>query len=227
MNIFRRIGDIISSNVNSALDKMENPEKMIDLSITELENSIDEMRVLLAEKRGEISSLEKSIKDSEEALKRWDERASLAVEKGLDDMAREAIKEKKNVEKRLENARSSKEELANLTLKLEENLSLAKEKLTELNETSATLKARAKVAKERIRASKKTNVDESSSYSRRLEELKVKIERWEREADIRTSEVKIRSEKEKASPSFEELERDSEIERELEALKNRIKGETN
>ena len=44
MSVLRRISDIVSANVNSALDKMENPEKMIDLSIRELEAAILKMR---------------------------------------------------------------------------------------------------------------------------------------------------------------------------------------
>ena len=50
MNVLKRISDIVSSNINSALDKMENPEKMIDLSIRELEDALLRMRTDLREK---------------------------------------------------------------------------------------------------------------------------------------------------------------------------------
>ena len=39
MNTFKRLGDIISSNINSLLDRAENPEKMVDFSIRKLEDS--------------------------------------------------------------------------------------------------------------------------------------------------------------------------------------------
>ena len=47
MNVFKRLSDIIEANVNSALDRMEDPEKMIDLSIRELEDAIVKMRANL------------------------------------------------------------------------------------------------------------------------------------------------------------------------------------
>lgn len=226
MNIFKRIGDIVSSNVNSALDKMEDPEKMIDLSIRQLEDSIDEMRVLLSEKKSEQAKIENSIKESENLAARWNERARLAVEKDLDDMAREAIGEKRKIENTLEVERSAKSELDYLVGKLEENLADAKGKLADLKSTSVALKARAQVAKERLKVNKKANVDETASYSRRLEELKLKIERWETEADIHHEDLKKKAERQ--TPSFEELEKDSAIEKELEELKrqkNEMKAE--
>lgn len=226
MNIFKRIGDIVSSNVNSALDKMEDPEKMIDLSIRQLEDSIDEMRVLLSEKKSEQAKIENSIKESENLAARWNERARLAVEKDLDEMAREAIGEKRKIENTLEVERSAKSELDYLVGKLEENLADAKGKLADLKSTSGALKARAQVAKERLKVNKKANVDETASYSRRLEELKLKIERWESEADIHHEDLKKNAERQ--TPSFEELEKDSAIEKELEELKrqkNEMKAE--
>ena len=221
MNIFKRIGDIVSSNVNSALDKMEDPEKMIDLSIRQLEDSNDEMRVLLSEKKSEQAKIENSIKESENLATRWNERARLAVEKDLDDMAREAIGEKRKIEDTLEVERSAKSELDYLVGKLEENLTDAKGKLADLKSTSVALKARAQVAKERLKVNKKANVDETASYSRRLEELKLKIERWESEADIHHEDLKKKAERQ--TPSFEELEKDSAIEKELEELKRQKK----
>ena len=57
MNVFKRMGDIISSNVNSALDKMEDPKKMINLMITEMEDTEREIKVSIAEKSAELDSI--------------------------------------------------------------------------------------------------------------------------------------------------------------------------
>ena len=224
MNIFRRIGDIVSSNVNHALDRMEDPEKMIDLSIRQLEDSISEMKLLLSEKEADRKNLEKKIAEGEEQVARWADRAALAVEKNLDDMAREAIIEKKRVSTVLELDRDQLAELDALESKLTESLNTANEKLVELKETSVTLKTRAKIAKERLNVNKKANVSETADYQRRLEELKVRIERWESEADIH--QTTVRTEAQKATPTFEELERDAEIEKELEALKSSMNNKT-
>ena len=224
MNIFRRIGDIVSSNVNHALDRMEDPEKMIDLSIRQLEDSITEMKLLLSEKIGNRKALEDKIKETREQINRWTERAALAVEKGLDDMAREAILEKKKLNTLLQLDEEQLSDLDTIQDQLETSLTLAKEKLAELKETSATLKTRAKAAKERLEVNRKANVSETADYQRRLEELKVRIERWETEADIHQSTIK--TEKKAEATTFEELERNAEIEKELSALKESMNSKT-
>ena len=94
MNVFKRMGDIISSNVNSLLDKMEDPEKMIDLSITKLEDAICEMKATIAEKSAERKRLESIVAERRAARDRWQERAKLAAEKNEDQMAKEALEER-------------------------------------------------------------------------------------------------------------------------------------
>lgn len=219
MNVFKRIGDIISSNVNSALDRMEDPEKMIDLSIRELEDAIAEMRSTLAEKRVELVKCGNMVKDLKESVARWEERSRMALEKGLEDMAREAIKEKLSAKERLARAEEAESTLKEMIVSVEESLGKANDKLASLKETSLGLKARAKLAKARLKVEKQAKTDESAAYARRLEEMKAKIERWEAMADIHHESVG----KEAARPSFSDLEKDAEVEKELEELKCRLK----
>lgn len=218
MNVFKRIGDIISSNVNSALDKMEDPEKMIDLSIRELEDAIAEMRSTLAEKRIELVKCGNMVKDLKESAKRWEERSRMALEKGLDDMAREAIKEKLAAKERLMSAEEAESTLEAMINSVEESLDKANGKLASLKETSLSLKARAKLAKARLKVEKQAKADESASYARRIEEMKAKIERWEALADIHHESLKPEADK----PSFSDLEKDAEVEKELAELKSRM-----
>lgn len=221
MNVFKRIGDIISSNVNSALDKMEDPEKMIDLSIRELEDAIAEMRSTLAEKRIELVKCGNMVKDLKESVERWEERSRMALEKGLDDMAREAIKEKLAAKDRLKGAEEAESTLKEMINSVEESLDKANGKLTSLKETSLSLKARAKLAKARLKVEKQAKTDESASYARRIEEMKAKIERWEALADIHHDSVRTEADK----PSFSDLEKDAEVEKELAELKSKMKDE--
>ena len=77
MSVLRRISDIVSANVNSALDKMENPEKMIDLSIRELEAAILKMRTDLREKSSESRENDSLIKELKDAIERWQKKTKM------------------------------------------------------------------------------------------------------------------------------------------------------
>ena len=89
MNVFRRMSDIISSNVNSALDKMEDPKKMINLMIDKMEETSVSIRASIAEKLAALTTLDRQIKEAEEAAGRWAERAKLALKKENDELAYE------------------------------------------------------------------------------------------------------------------------------------------
>ena len=123
MNVFKRLSDIVSSNINSALDKMEDPKKMISLMIDEMEETAIEVRSSIAEKTAAQTTLEREIKSKEEAITRWTERAKMAVDKGNDDLAREAIAEKKTLEKQLVSLKSNLEVLKGIIVSLREQLS--------------------------------------------------------------------------------------------------------
>lgn len=218
MNTFRRISDIVSSNVNSILDRMEDPEKMIDLSIRELEDAILSLKSDLRLKKNETEVNNNIIISMKDSIARWDERALLAAEKGEDEMAREALREKRDLKERLKSVEESRLILEQSMKAGEESLREAEQKLKEMRATSDTLKARAKIAKDRI-ALNKTGCERKNFDSvRRAEEIRAKIERWESIADASSLECGN-----KTGMSFEEMEREDEIEKELKKLKESIK----
>ena len=218
MNVLKRISDIVSSNINSALDKMENPEKMIDLSIRELEDALLRMRTDLREKSSQSRENDSLINELKDTIERWRKRAELAAAKDEDDMAREALLEKRKIEEKLKTAEENRRILENLIKVTKENLADAEEKLKEMKESASVLKARARLAKDRMEVSKAANKNSNADYLRRLEEMRMKIEKWESLADIMQNDIKSDGRK-----TFEELERENEIEKELEEIKKGIK----
>ncbi len=218
MNVFKRIGDIVSSNINAALDKMEDPEKMLDLSIREMEDAIREMKCKEAEKSYEIRALEKAIADKKDAIERWRERAELAAEKGMDDMAREAISEKLHLSDEIKRDEEALSALKNLTEELKIRGKEAEDKLNQMKDKSSELRSYAKSAKEKKRTADLVEKSEGMKYERRMAEIKAKIDRWETEADATLS----RKPEEEKKPTFEELERQDAIEKELKELKETV-----
>lgn len=215
MNIFRRVSDIVSSQVNYVLEKMEDPEKMIDLSVEKLEEAVIEMKSIIAVRKSQERSLERALADKKEALDRWKKRAKLASDKDQDDLAREAIKEELRLERIIKSDEDALENIKEALSQLDSSREEAEEKLAEMKAKSSELKIRAASSKERIKTSSLSSDSENRKFEERLAQIRAKIDRWEAQADITHTSI----EKEDVRKRFEDMEKDEEVEMELTRLK--------
>lgn len=217
MNVFKRVHDIVSSNVNSALDKMEDPKKMINLMISEMEETEIQLRTSIAGHTAELDTLSRQIREAEEAASRWAERAALAVGKDNDDLAREAIAEKNSINARIKTLKENASTLENIITSMKEQLEQIDSKLEEMKAKRSSLTARAAAAKEKIKTNETIREADSVKYTKRFEELQARIERWEAEAKVFSAPAK--SEAKSTKQTFEEMENEKAINDELAALK--------
>lgn len=220
MNVFRRMSDIISSNVNSALDKMEDPKKMINLMIDKMEETSVSIRASIAEKLAAMTTLERQIRQAEEAAGRWAERAKLALKKENDELAREAVIEKRKLEEQISALNESRSTISSITASLKEQLDQVNAKLAEMKAKRDDLVSRANAAKEKIRNNETLRESESADFARKFEELQARIERWETEAKVSGKSAAQKTVRE----TFEEMETDAAVEAELEKLKKELSG---
>lgn len=101
MSIFKRIFRIGKANVNSALDKLEDPVKMIDQILRELDQDIAKMTAAVTSQMAVEKRFERELAEAESIIARRDEQARVAVQQGDDELAKEALVDKKrHVEKR-------------------------------------------------------------------------------------------------------------------------------
>ncbi len=94
MSVFSRMSDIINSNVNSMLDKAENPEKISRLIIQEMEDTLVEVRSITAKSIASRKERQRQLRQATESVEEWDAKAELALSKDREDLARAALLEK-------------------------------------------------------------------------------------------------------------------------------------
>ncbi len=219
MGIFSRFRDIISANLNSMLEKAEDPEKLIKLMIQEMEDTLVELKSSCAGAMASKARVTRAASEARQRAEDWERKARLAVEKGREDLAREALLEKRNSQ---EEAATREQELAHFEdlieqyqddiKQLEEKLAAARNKHRILVQRHIHASTR-KVAQSRIR-----KADTSDAFVR-FEQFESRIDRMEADADLVNY-----GRKPTLHDAFEELERDDEIENELDALKKRVAG---
>lgn len=218
MGVFTRFKDIVSSNINSILDKAENPEKMLKLMTQEMEDTLIELKSACAAKMAAKAKTERQIKDVENKIDRWQQRAELAVNKGRDDLAKEALIEKKQCERDKEVLDADTEQYDKLIQECKGNIIQIEEKLQVVKQKHKLLIQRGNHAKEQIKAKETIRNADGSKAFQRFSELENRIERMEAEAEM--SDYGSQPSKEE---KFYTMEAEADVEDELNALKNSMK----
>ncbi|NLE02450.1 MAG: phage shock protein PspA [Fibrobacter sp.] len=218
MGIFSRFKDIVSANINSMLDKAEDPRKMIRLMIQEMEETLIELKSGCAGTIAEIKRCEREMDDARGVVEMWQSRAKLAVDKGRDDLAREALLEKQNTQKRLENLENEQSRLSSLVAQAQDDIVKLESKIEGAREKQRLLEQRFRAAQNRIRAEQNVRWAKSTETVIKFEEYEHKIDRMEAEAGLINPTFHRRDMR--LEEQFTMLENDKSIERELEELKN-------
>jgi phage shock protein A len=143
MGIFDRMGRVISSNVNSLLDKAEDQKKLLSLNIEEMDEQIKRAQREVVAAVAAEKQLRKKCDDLSADREKWDKRAELALKSGDEALAREALKQKKRVTSELEHAENARVEQRNAALNMKTEFERMKEKLAEIKMKKGTLEARA------------------------------------------------------------------------------------
>ena len=101
MGILTRFKDIMASNVNALLDKAEDPEKMIDQYLRNLEDDYAEVKAETASVMAEAKTAQRKLDECNEEIKKMEAYAVKAVQAGNDDDARKFLAKKAELTERL------------------------------------------------------------------------------------------------------------------------------
>lgn len=214
MGIFTRFRDIISSNINAILDKAEDPEKLIKLMIREMEDTLVEIKAACAGAMANSKKVRRQLDTLQDRIRYWEEKAQIAVNKGRDNLAREALVEKRRYARRMDELENELTELNLLIEQYQDDIRQLEDKLKSARDKQRLLVQRHIHAYRKRQAQEEIRRVDSSEAMLKFDELENRIERMEAEADLVNFGKKTALEAE-----FDTLGVDEEIEKELQALK--------
>lgn len=98
MGIFSRLGTLIKSNINDLVTKAEDPEKMLNQVLLDMQQQLVEAKKAVAVAIADEKKLQKQYNSELEKAKEWERKAMVAVRAGDDELARQALMRKQEHE---------------------------------------------------------------------------------------------------------------------------------
>lgn len=216
--MFTRMSDIVQSNINAILDKAEDPEKVIKLLIQEMEETLVELRSVAATNLAEKKQVQRQVDKLQQQVNAWQAKATLAVEKDREDLARAALAEKLHSQQKL-SALASEQGIVDESLsKLQADMGKLQDKLEE-----ARVKQKSLIIRERSVAVRMTV--KNRTHSIKIDDAIIRFEQYERRIDDLESQVDAYdfvNESQSLNAQFNQLEAESQIEQELAALRKKV-----
>jgi phage shock protein A len=214
MGIFTRFRDIVNSNISSMLDRAEDPEKLIKLMILEMEDTLIELKAACAGVMADNKKIERRLQGLDRRVEYWENKADLAVQKRRDDLAREALLEKRRNSQRALSLTNELTEHVALLEQYKDDIRQLEDKLKTARDKERLLVQRHIHAAGKMRAQEEIRRMDSADAIFKFEELEHRIDQMESEADLVNFGRKPTLEDE-----LERLSLDEEIESQLKALK--------
>jgi phage shock protein A len=221
MGSFSRLRYVIAANVNSLLEKAEDPEKLLRALIRDMEDAAEDARLASADLLAEQAHLQRMTERFGREIKEWAARSEKSVSTGRDDLARTALKAKAELELALNSANSESESLDARMTQLEFDMATLKNKLSEAKTRLKEINTRTNLS------AKKSGLNTKHSLSPGERKIRRAMGRFDRlQSQVERLEARVRSYEVGGETrnvwNTQEIASDPAIEAELQQLKNRI-----
>lgn len=220
MGLIDRTLRVIRANLNSLIGQAEDPEKVLEQAVDEMQQDLIQLRQAVAQAIATQKRTERQASQAQATAQEWYNRAQLALSKGDENLAREALTRRKSYQETANAMQAQLSQQADVVTKLKENMRTLESKISEAKTKKDLYVARARSAQ----ASQKINemlgnvgTGNAMSAFERMEEKVLQLEaQSDAIAELGSNELEKK---------FAALEGGNDIDTELAALKaNMAKG---
>ena len=225
MGIFDRFKRVVKSNLNDMISKAENPEKMLNQLIVDMNEQLIESKKSVASAIADEKKLERQVSEQMVQSQEWERKAMLAVKAGKDDLAKEALLRKQEYDNYSSQYKTQLDAQHSSVEKLKGSLRQLQQKIEEAQRKKNLLVARAKRAEAQQRIQTTLGSLSDTSAFDAFDRMASKVDQIEAQADA-MQELEDMSKGDDIEQQFKALEGSSaSAELLLEDLKKKMGGE--
>ncbi|PYE55857.1 PspA/IM30 family protein [Deinococcus yavapaiensis] len=218
MSILDRLSRLLRANVNDLISRAEDPTKIIEQALLDMRDAYAQARSEVADSMAQLSKLEREQNTNTRLAQEYGEKAAEALKAGSEELAREALRRKKNYE---DIAAGFSQQVATQSATVEElktQLRALEGKIDEFQSKKELLQARAQTAKASQTLERMSGFDKSGSAMDAFEEMERRVAQQEDRAGAMRS---LREEND-LDAQLKNIGRDKAIDDELEKLKSQL-----
>jgi phage shock protein A len=147
MGLFDRLSRVVRANLNDLVSKAEDPEKVLEQSLIDMQEDLIQLRQAVASTIATQKRTEQQYQKNLQSAEQWQQRAQLALSKGDENLARQALTQKKTYTDTATTLKVQLDQQITQVETLKRNLIALESKISEAKTKKDMLKARASAAK--------------------------------------------------------------------------------
>ncbi len=219
MALLGRIADLVSANLNSMLDRAEDPQKMVDEYIRQLNDNLYEAKTSVASAMADETKLHNKMVQFQTESEQWQSKAGAALRGGDEELARQALSRKVQAQKLADSYKQQYEAQEKQVDELQNALVQLKSRIAESRAKRELIIAKQNRAQTQEAIQRTVRGINQSNAMDKLGMLEERVDDRLAQADAmdRLNQGTLES-------KFADLERDSELDAEFEALKKSMKS---
>ena len=219
MGLFDRLSRVVRANVNDLVSKAEDPEKVLEQAVIDMQEDLVQLRQAVARAIATQKRTEQQYNKNQQEANTWQQRAQLALSKGDESLAREALTRKKSFSDTASTLKIQLDQQSNNVETLKRNLIALESKIAEAKTKKDMLKARANAAKAQKQLQETIGGIDTSSAMGAFDRMEDKVMQLEAESQSVAELGGMGLEQQ-----FAQLEASSGVDDELAAMKAQLAG---
>ena len=219
MGFFDRLSRLLRANANDLISRAEDPVKILEQSVADMQTDLVKLRQAVAAAIASQKRIANQAEQAESQSRSWYERAELALKKGEEDLAREALSRRKTYQDSATALNNQLQSQAGQVDTLKRSLVALEAKIAEAKTKKDMLKARAQAAQAQVQLQSAVGALGTNTSMAAFERMEEKVEALEARSQAAAELAGADLESQ-----FLALEGGNDVDDELAALRNRLEG---